>query len=92
MVPSADMPLSLSLLAAEECWLSLSVDGQKVVARNLQAGERVQFRARNMIVLSAGNAGALSLMLNGKPARALGGRGEVVTTTITLDSLKNFIQ
>jgi cytoskeletal protein RodZ len=91
-VATPETPLALRVVASEECWLSLSVDGQKVVARNLQAGERVQFRARTAIILSAGNAGALTLTINGKPARALGGRGEVVTSTITLATLKDFVQ
>jgi cytoskeletal protein RodZ len=91
-VATPETPLALTVVASEECWLSLSVDGQKVVARNLQPGERVQFRARTVIILSAGNAGALTLTLNGKPARALGGRGEVVTSTITLATLKDFVQ
>lgn len=91
-VATPETPLALTVVASEECWLSLSVDGQKVVARNLQPGERVQFRARTVIILSAGNAGALTLTINGKPARALGGRGEVVTSTITLATLKDFVQ
>jgi cytoskeletal protein RodZ len=91
-VATPETPLALTVLASDECWLSLSVDGQKVVARNLQPGERVQFRARTNIVISAGNAGALTLTINGKPARTLGGRGEVVTSTITLETLKNFVQ
>ena len=91
-VATPETPLALTVVASEECWLSLSVDGQKVVARNLQAGERVQFRARTVIILSAGNAGALTLTINGKPARTLGGRGEVVTSTITLATLKDFVQ
>lgn len=92
LVATPETPLALTVLANDECWLSLSVDGQKVVARNLQPGERVQFRARTTIVISAGNAGALALTINGKPARSLGGQGEVVTSTITLETLKNFIQ
>jgi cytoskeletal protein RodZ len=87
-----ETPIAVSVLAGEECWLSLRVDGQKVVARNLRPGERVQFRARSVITLWAGNAGALTLTLNGKPARTLGARGEVVTKTITLDSLNTFFQ
>jgi cytoskeleton protein RodZ len=86
------LPLSVTITADAECWLSLSVDGTRVVARNLQAGERVEHAARNAIVISAGNAGALSLAINGKPVRPLGGRGAVVTTTITPDTLRNFIQ
>jgi hypothetical protein len=39
-----------------------------------------------------GNAAALAVTLNGKPARALGGAGQVVTTTITAESFQTFLQ
>lgn len=89
---AAASPLSLVIVADAECWLSLSVDGTRVVARNLQPGERVQYAAQNAFVISAGNAGALALTVNGKPARPLGGRGEVVTTTVTLENLSRILQ
>lgn len=89
---AAASPLSLVIVADAECWLSLSVDGTRVVARNLQPGERVQYAAQNAFVISAGNAGALALTINGKPARPLGGRGEVVTTTVTLENLSRILQ
>jgi cytoskeleton protein RodZ len=84
-------PLTVSIFASDACWLSLSVDGRKVIGRNLEPGERVQFRARAAINLVAGNAGALTVTINGKPARPLGERGAVVTTAITLDSYKSLL-
>ncbi len=84
-------PLNVSIFAAEACWLSLSVDGRKVIGRNLEPGERVQFRARAAITMVAGNAGALTVTINGKPAKPLGDRGEVVTTAITVDGYKSLL-
>lgn len=89
-VPAA--PLTLLIVADAECWLSLSVDGTRAIARNLQPGERVQYSAQSVFVINAGNAGALSLTINGKPAKPLGGRGEVVSTTITVESLSRILQ
>ncbi len=89
--PTPDAPVALSLAADEDCWVSLTVDGTKVVARVLGAGERLQYRGRVM-VLSAGNAGGLSLTINGRPSRPIGGRGQVVTTTLTAESIKALIQ
>jgi cytoskeletal protein RodZ len=91
MAPTPDAPVALSVAADEDCWVSLTVDGTKVVARVLSAGERLQYRGRLMI-LSVGNAGGLSVAINGKPARALGARGQVVTTTLTAESVKALIQ
>jgi cytoskeleton protein RodZ len=89
---TADEPIAMSILAREECWLSLSIDGQKVIGRNLQPGERVQYRAKRTADVSLGNAGAIDLVINGKPAKPLGGRGQVVTKTITVDTIKSLIQ
>jgi cytoskeletal protein RodZ len=91
MAPTPDAPVALSVAADEDCWVSLTVDGTKVVARVLSAGERLQYRGRLMI-LSVGNAGGLSLTINGKPSRALGARGQVLTTTLTAESVKALIQ
>ena len=48
-------------------------------SRTVAAGERIEFAVQQSITLTAGNAGALSMTLNGRPARALGAAGEVVT-------------
>jgi hypothetical protein len=76
-------PLAVVLAATGDCWLSIAVDGTRVPSRTLQAGERLEFAVQRSITVTAGNAGALAITLNGKPARALGGTGQVVTTTIT---------
>jgi cytoskeleton protein RodZ len=92
IAPTVDEPIAVSILAREECWLSLSIDGQKVIGRNLQPGERVQYRAKRAADVSLGNAGAIDLMINGKPAKPLGARGQVVTKTITAETIKSLIQ
>ena len=76
-------PLAVVLAATGDCWLSIAVDGTRVPSRTLQAGERLEFAVQRSITMTAGNAGALAVTLNGKPARPLGGTGQVVTTTIT---------
>jgi cytoskeleton protein RodZ len=92
LAPTTEAPLAVSILATEACWLSLTVDGSKVVARVLQPGERVAYQARTAVTLSAGNAGALALTINGKPGKRIGGSGQVVTRTITVASAKDFLQ
>jgi hypothetical protein len=42
--------------------------------------------------MTAGNAGALAITLNGKPARPLGSAGEVVTATITASGYESFLR
>ncbi|MCX6552875.1 MAG: DUF4115 domain-containing protein, partial [Acidobacteria bacterium] len=85
-------PMAIRLVANAACWLSLTVDGTRVVSRTLDPGERVEYQAHRSIEIVAGNAGALAVTLNGQPAKPIGTPGQVVTTTITVESLKNFLQ
>lgn len=70
----------------------VKVDKAVVFERVLRAGERLFYQAYASVTLSAGNAGGLSLTINGKPARPLGTPGQVVTATITPDTLASFLQ
>jgi hypothetical protein len=74
------------------CWLSISVDGTRVPSRTLNAGERIEFAVQRSITMTAGNAGALAISLNGQPARSLGVAGQVVTTTIPASGYEAFLR
>lgn len=75
--------LALELSAGRECWVSLSADGERVIYRLLQPGERATVRARERVLLRIGDAGALSISVNGGPLQATGADGEVRTMTLT---------
>ena len=69
-------------------------DGGRADARSqrlFQAGEEQTFDVQKELVLTAGDAAAISLKLNGADARPLGKTGEVVTTRLTLDNFKDFL-
>jgi cytoskeleton protein RodZ len=89
---AAAAPLVVGLSATEACWLSVSVDGTRLPSRTLGAGERVEFPVNQSITMTVGNAGALDMSLNGKPAKALGGAGQVVTTTIAADAFTSYLR
>jgi hypothetical protein len=76
----------------DPCWLSVSVDGTRAPSRTAGAGERLEFPVQRSITMTVGNAGAVSVMLNGKPARALGAAGQVVTTTIPAAGYESFLR
>jgi cytoskeletal protein RodZ len=80
------------IVASDLCWLSVTVDGNRLLARNLQAGERLEYRVRTRVTMITGNASALAVTLNGRAARPLGGPGQVVTTTIPADRFQSFLQ
>ena len=62
------------------------LDGDRKLERELDAGEQATVQARNEVVLRVGNAGAISVTINGVAALPLGRPGEAVTTRITPDN------
>ena len=85
-------PLVVVLAFDDACWISVSVDGTRTPSRTAAAGERIEFAVKQSITLTAGNAGVLSMTLNGRPARALGATGEVVTRTIPASGFESFLR
>ena len=89
--PAGDV-LLVALSVRRPCWVSATVDGQKVIERRLQVGERRTLDVHRELVITAGDASAVALTFNGADARLLGKAGEVVTTRYTLNNFKNFLQ
>ncbi len=89
---SQQAPLVVVLTLTDPCWLSVSVDGARSASRTAGSGERLEFAVQRSITMKVGNAGALSVTLNGKPARPLGAAGEVVTTTIPAAGYETFLR
>jgi cytoskeletal protein RodZ len=91
-VGDADERLTIGLAVRRPCWVSATVDGRKAIERLLQAGERETIEVRREMVLTAGDAAAIALTLNGADARPLGKAGEVVTARLDLSNFKGFLQ
>jgi cytoskeleton protein RodZ len=83
--------LMVGLAATGPCWVSAVVDDERVLDRQLQAGERQVLEVRRELVLTAGDAGALTLTLNGASARPLGKPGARVTTSVNLTNFKDYL-
>jgi cytoskeletal protein RodZ len=83
--------LTIGLAARRPVWVSATVDGQKVLGRLLQTGEQQTIEVTREMVITAGDAAALRLTLNGADARALGKAGEVVTTRLTPVNFKDYL-
>ena len=69
------------------CWVSAVADGERVVYRLMQPGERTLVEAHGLITLRVGDAGAVAYSINGTKGRRLGANGEVVTVHITPENL-----
>jgi cytoskeleton protein RodZ len=98
--PPADVPapavatddqLTVVLSVKRPCFVSASVDGQRVIERLLPAGTQQTLDVKRELVLTAGDAGAIALTLNGAEAKPLGKSGEVVTARFTITNFRTFL-
>jgi len=83
--------LMLELEARTDCWVGVTLDGDQRVERLLQQGEHLQVHARNAVILRVGNAGALSLTINGLATRSLGPLGRPVTIHMTPTTFRRLV-
>ena len=84
-IATAGGALRVEILARGECWVKAVVDGQPVVARLLQPGERVTVDASHDVVLRVGDPAAFGYSINGLPGPPLGEAGVAVTVRFTSD-------
>jgi DivIVA domain-containing protein len=81
----------ITLTARGTCWVRTTVDGQEPVERLLRTNDTILVRAKDETVLRVGDAAALAVLINGKPAKPLGAAGQVITTRITRTNYLNFL-
>jgi cytoskeleton protein RodZ len=89
---TADQPLVLELHPTGPCWVSLTVDGQTVVSRLMQAGEKDVRRIRESAVIEVGDAGTFAFTVDGRPGRSLGQSGQVKTARISRATLNEYLR
>ena len=65
-------------------WLRVTVDGERVLERQLPADTRIPLKPRTTILIRTGDAGAVRLTIGGKDQGTLGKNGEVVTRTFAI--------
>ena len=69
--------VNLRLQLTQPSWLSVAVDGKRVVYETLPAGTVREFHGVREITLRAGNAGGVVAKIDGKDLGALGQAGQV---------------
>jgi cytoskeleton protein RodZ len=94
-VPAASAPaaagrLTIVLSASRPSWVSATVDGGKSEGF-LQAGERRTIEARQDVLLTIGDAGAVTMTLNGAATKPLGKAGDVVTRRLEVRNFKEYL-
>lgn len=90
--PAPEESFTVGLSVKRPCWVSAMVDGHIAIERLLEPGDLRKIEVRREMVLTAGDASAVTLTLNGAEARSLGKTGEVVTTRLNLTNFKGYVQ
>ena len=83
--------LTAQLVFIQPCWIEVSVDGQSPFQGTYTTGSNKEVKGTSKIeLLTLGNAGGLTVTLNGKTLPSLGKSGQVVHNVIlTTDTLKS---
>jgi cytoskeleton protein RodZ len=81
--PAGSGAVRVELVVAEPVWVSVERDGRSIFQGELQANEIRTLAANNEITLRLGNAGGLTILLNGKPIPSPGPKGQVRTVQLT---------
>jgi cytoskeleton protein RodZ len=69
--------VNLQLQLTQDSWLSVTVDGKRVVYQTLPAGTVREFHGVREITLRAGNAGGVNATIDGRALGSLGQHGQV---------------
>jgi len=81
--PPPVRPVALEIAPTADCWVSVTVDGKKVLARVVVAGEKQAYTVTKDATVEIGDAGSFAYSINGKPGKPLGDKGQVKTLKVT---------
>lgn len=86
--PAASRGRTLTLSFRDDCWAEVLVDGRLVVRGLFPKGSRREFVNGGTFTLTLGNAGAVDVIVDGRPLGALGGEHETVKNYV-IDAAQN---
>lgn len=72
----------VQVTAAEPAWISIRSDGKSSFSGTLAANETRTIDANSTVVVRLGNAGGVTILLNGKPIGPVGPKGQVRTVQL----------
>jgi len=82
---TAALPVRVVLKAQEASWVQMSVDGKVAFTGTLQPNDTKEISANERIKIVTGNAGGLTISLNGKTLDPLGPSGQMRTVMLTAE-------
>ena len=92
-VEEAPKGVTIEIAFRDATWIRVYADGALQIDGLFPAGTTARARADERIVITTGNAGGFTFLLNGEPARSLGRAGDLLTDiTITPANYKEFLE
>jgi cytoskeleton protein RodZ len=88
----APAQMTLDVHPTRACWVSLTIDGKKLFARIMQAGEHEAHPVTREAVVEVGDAGAFAFSVNGREGKPLGGEGQVKTLKFTPSTAAQYLR
>ncbi|HEY7170645.1 MAG TPA: helix-turn-helix transcriptional regulator [Vicinamibacterales bacterium] len=85
------VPLTVSIVARGTSVMTVVVDGKSQGEQAIAAGDRRFFAAERELVVDVADAAAVSLTVNGEPARPLGTSGQPATLNLTPANYKDYL-
>jgi hypothetical protein len=82
---------NLTLAPRARCWVTVRSAGKIVFAGTMKAGDRQDLVLGGDVSLTVGDAGAMDIAINGRPARSLGAEGQVATVRLNIENLNTFL-
>ena len=89
--PLGPAGFGLKLQAHDYCWVRITRGDTEQYDFILKPGDSFARDFDGEVTMKLGNAGGVDLSLNGRPAAPLGLRGEVVTVTLSRDTLPQYL-
>ena len=86
--PAAKKIEGVELVAkfTDKCWTQVVADGKTVYEGTIEPGKTETWKGKEKVVITAGNAGAVEMKVNGQDMGKAGDIGQVVEKTFTSDN------
>lgn len=75
--------LNIEFITTRPVWARITIDGRKAMEREFPADQRIPLGADRTIVIRAGDAGAIRLVVDGKDLGPLGKDGQIFSRAFT---------
>jgi cytoskeleton protein RodZ len=80
--------VKVSITAHADSWIQIAADGRTVFTGTLKPNESREISGNEMVTLVAGNAGGITVSLNGRTLDPLGAAGQVKVLRLTEEGLQ----